>query len=309
MLWESAQRFPEKIAVIYQGQKISFRELDGLVNSFANALSRLGVRKGDRVALFMTNRPEYLITVYATARLGAVFTPMNPTYKEEEVAHQLHDSEASVLVVQESLYPRVKSIRQRVSKSLKHVVVIGRRADEGDALFLDLIRQSSPRHPPQVQLSWTDDLVALPYSSGTTGLPKGAMLTHQNLVANAIQFISAGRITEHDTMLICLPFYHIYGVMLVNGALYSGATQVIMEAFDLELSLTLIQQHQVSLYYAVPPILLALANYPNLGAYDLSHLRYIMVGAAPMAPMWRSAYRTRRRCASCRDTGSPRRRR
>ena len=284
MLWESAQRFPEKIAVIYQGQKISFRELDGLVNSFANALSRLGVRKGDRVALFMTNRPEYLITVYATARLGAVFTPMNPTYKEEEVAHQLHDSEASVLVVQESLYPRVKSIRQRVSKSLKHVVVIGRRADEGDALFLDLIRQSSPRHPPQVQLSWTDDLVALPYSSGTTGLPKGAMLTHQNLVANAIQFISAGRITEHDTMLICLPFYHIYGVMLVNGALYSGATQVIMEAFDLELSLTLIQQHQVSLYYAVPPILLALANYPNLGAYDLSHLRYIMVGAAPMAP-------------------------
>ena len=284
MLWESAQRFPEKIAVIYQGQKISFRELDGLVNSFANALSRLGVRKGDRVALFMTNRPEYIITVYATARLGAVFTPMNPTYKEEEVAHQLHDSDASVLVVQESLYPRVKSIRQRVSKSLKHVVVIGRRADEGDSLFLDLIRQASPRHPPQVQLSWSDDLVALPYSSGTTGLPKGAMLTHQNLVANAIQFISAGRITEHDTMLICLPFYHIYGVMLVNGALYSGATQVIMEAFDLELSLTLIQQHQVSLYYAVPPILLALANYPNLGAYDLSHLRYIMVGAAPMAP-------------------------
>jgi long-chain acyl-CoA synthetase len=284
MLWESAQRFPEKIAVIYQGQKISFRELDGLVNSFANALSRLGVKKGDRVALFMTNRPEYIITVYATARLGAVFTPMNPTYKEEEVAHQLQDSEASVLVVQDSLYPRVKTIRQRVNKSLKHVVVIGQRAEDGDPLFLDLIRQSPPKHPPQVQVSWTEDLVALPYSSGTTGLPKGAMLTHQNLVANAVQFISSGRITEQDSMLICLPFYHIYGVMLVNGALYSGATQVIMEAFDLELSLSLAQQHKVSLYYAVPPILLALADYPNLSAYDLSQLRYIMVGAAPMAP-------------------------
>jgi len=284
MLWESAQRFPEKIAVIYQGQKMSFRELDGLVNSFANALSKLGVKKGDRVALFMTNRPEYIITVYAAARLGAVFTPMNPTYKEEEVAYQLQDSDASVLVVQESLYPRVKTIRQRVTKSLKHVVVIGQQAEEGDSLFLDLIRQSSPKHPPQVHMSWAADLVALPYSSGTTGLPKGAMLTHQNLVANTIQFISSGRITEQDSMLICLPFYHIYGVMLINGALYSGATQVIMEAFDLELSLSLAQQYKVSLYYAVPPILLSLANYPNLSAYDLSQLRYIMVGAAPMAP-------------------------
>ncbi|ETX05342.1 class I adenylate-forming enzyme family protein [Candidatus Entotheonella palauensis] len=284
MLWESAQRFPEKIAVIYQGQKVSFRELDGLVNSLANALSKLGVKKGDRVALFMTNRPEYIISVYATARIGAVFTPMNPTYKEEEVAHQLQDSDASVLVVQESLYPRVKSIRQRVNKSLKHVVVIGQQAEEGDSLFLELIRQSSPKHPPQVQISWTEDLVALPYSSGTTGLPKGVMLTHQNLVANAIQFISSSRITEQDSMLICLPFYHIYGVMLVNGAIYSGATQVIMEAFDLELSLSLAQQYKVSLYYAVPPILLVLANYPNLRAYDLSQLRYIMVGAAPMAP-------------------------
>lgn len=283
MLWESAQRFPEKIAVIYQGQKISFRELDGLVNSFANALSKLGVRKGDRVALFMTNRPEYIISVYAIARLGAAFTPMNPTYKEDEVAHQLQDAEASVLVVQDSLYHRVKSSRPRI-KSLKHVVVVGQQAEDDNPLFLDLIRQSSPKHPPQVQVSWTEDLVALPYSSGTTGLPKGAMLTHRNLVANAIQFISSGRITEHDTMLICLPFYHIYGVMLVNGAIYSGATQVIMEAFDLELSLSLAQQYKVSLYYAVPPILLALADYPNLSAFDLSSLRYIMVGAAPMAP-------------------------
>jgi len=110
------------------------------------------------------------------------------------------------------------------------------------------------------------------------------MLTHQNLVANAIQFISSGRITERDTLLLFLPFYHIYGIMLINGALYAGATQVIMEAFDLDLSLSLAQKHQATLYYAVPPILIQLDNHPNLSAYDLSHLRYIMVGAAPMAP-------------------------
>jgi len=283
MLWESAQRFPEKIAVIYQGQKISFRELDGLVNSFANALANLGVKKGDRVALYMTNRPEYLISVYGVARLGAVFTPMNPTYKEEEVAHQLQDADVSVVVVQDSLYARVKSVRRQI-KSLKLVIIVGQRSENGDPLFLDLIRQSSPKHPPQVQLSWNGDLVALPYSSGTTGLPKGVMLTHQNLVANAIQFISSGRITERDTLLLFLPFYHIYGIMLINGALYAGATQVIMEAFDLDLSLSLAQKHQATLYYAVPPILIQLDNHSNLSAYDLSHLRYIMVGAAPMAP-------------------------
>jgi len=283
MLWESAQRFPEKIAVIYQGQKISFRELDGLVNSFANALANLGVKKGDRVALYMTNRPEYLISVYGVARLGAVFTPMNPTYKEEEVAHQLQDADVSVVVVQDSLYARVKSVRRQV-KSLKSVIIVGQRSENGDPLFLDLIRQSSPKHPPQVQLSWNGDLVALPYSSGTTGLPKGVMLTHQNLVANAIQFISSGRITERDTLLLFLPFYHIYGIMLINGALYSGATQVIMEAFDLDLSLSLAQKHQATLYYAVPPILIQMDGHPNLSAYEVSHLRYIMVGAAPMAP-------------------------
>ena len=149
MLWESAQRFPEKTAVVFQGQKISYRELDGLVNCFANALAKLGVRKGDRVALYMTNRPEYVISVYGAARLGAVFTPMNPTYKEGEIEHQIHDAEASVLVVQESLYPLVKLVRQRLT-SIKEIIVVGQRAEPGVHLFRDLLRQSSPKHPPQV---------------------------------------------------------------------------------------------------------------------------------------------------------------
>ncbi len=283
MLWESSQRFPEKIAVVFQGQKISYRELDGLVNSFANALVTLGVKKGDRVALYMTNRPEYVVSVYAVARLGAVLTPMNPTYKEAEISHQLNDAEATVLVVQESLYPLVKSVRQQVSH-LREIIIVGQHAEEGTRLFRDLIRQHAPKHPPQVPLSWTEDLVALPYSSGTTGLPKGVMLTQQNLVANNIQFIASGRITEQDTLLVFLPFYHIYGIMLVTGGLYAGATLVMMEAFDLERSLTLAQQYKVTLYYAVPPILIALDNYAELTKFDLSHLRYIMVGAAPMAP-------------------------
>jgi long-chain acyl-CoA synthetase len=141
MLWESAQRFPEKTAVVFQGQKISFRELDGLANCFANVLATLGVKKGDRVALYMTNRPEYIISLYGIARLGAVFTPMNPTYKEGEIAHQLSDAEVVVLVAQESLYPLVKSIRQQI-KSLKDIIVVGQHAEDGAHLFRDLMRQA-----------------------------------------------------------------------------------------------------------------------------------------------------------------------
>ena len=283
MLWESAQRFPEKIALVFQGQKISYRELDGLANSCANALAKLGVKKGDRVALYMTNRPEYIINLYGIARLGAVFTPMNPTYKEGEIEHQLNDAEASVLIVQESLYPLVRNVRPQLP-SLREIVVVGQRAEMGTYLFRDLIRQSSPKHPPQPVLNWAEDLVALPYSSGTTGLPKGVMLTQQNLVANNIQFISSGRITEQDTLLIFLPFYHIYGIMLLGGGLYAGATLVIMEAFDLERSLMLAQQYGVTLYYAVPPILVTLDNSARVTQYALPRLRYIMVGAAPLAP-------------------------
>ena len=283
MLWESAQRFPEKTALVFQGQKISYRELDGLANCCANALAKVGVKKGDRVALYMTNRPEYVISVYGIARLGAVFTPMNPTYKEGEIEHQLNDAEASVLVVQESLYPLVRTVRPQL-ESLKEIIVVGQQAESGTYLFRDLIRQSSPKHPPPATLNWSEDLVALPYSSGTTGLPKGVMLTQQNLVANNIQFISSGRITEQDTMLLFLPFYHIYGMMLVGGGLYAGATLVIMEAFDLERSLMLTQQYGVTLYYAVPPILVALDNSARAAQFDCPRLRYIMVGAAPLAP-------------------------
>jgi long-chain acyl-CoA synthetase len=283
MLWESAQRFPEKTAVVFQGQAISYRELDGLANSCANALAKLGVKKGDRVALYMTNRPEYIISLYGIARLGAVFTPMNPTYKEGEIEYQLNDAEASVLIVQESLYPLVRNARPQLP-SLREIIIVGQRAEGGTQRFRDLIRQSSPKHPPQPTLNWTEDLVALPYSSGTTGLPKGVMLTQQNLVANNLQFISSGRITEQDTLLIFLPFYHIYGIMLLGGGLYAGATLVIMEAFDLERSLMLAQQYGVTLYYAVPPILVALDNSSRVTQYSFPRMRYIMVGAAPLVP-------------------------
>lgn len=283
MLREAARKFTDKTAIIFKDFRITFRELDALVNSLANALLGLGVTKGDRVALFMMNRPEWVISFYATARIGAVATPLNPSYKKMEVAYQVNDSEAKLLITQEALYPIVQEARPDMPE-LKTVVVAGAKQDEDSLSFDDLVRKSSPQSPPPVNLNLREDLVALPYSSGTTGLPKGTMLTQYNLVTNNIQFISSCRATDRDILIIFLPFYHIYGTMLMGSSLYAGATQVLMERFDLVECLTLIKNHKVTMCFVVPPILIAMANYPELKRQDLSSLRFIFTGAAPLAP-------------------------
>ncbi len=282
LLKETAHKYPEKDALIFRGQRISFRELHALSNSMANALAALGVSKGDKVALYTTNRPEYVISFYAVAKLGAVSTPMNPSYKEHEVEHQLKDSEAKVIITTETLYPAAKAACSKLS-GIK-IVVIGDKTEEGSFLFKDLLKKYPATSPSLPQINLQEDLVALPYSSGTTGLPKGVMLTHKNLVCNNIQCMVCSKMTPQDVLLIFLPFYHIYGTMLMGATIASGATMVIMEAFNLEESLWSVEEYGVTLYYAVPPILLALSLYPDIKKRRLSTIRFIMVGAAPVPP-------------------------
>ncbi len=283
LLRRSAERTPEKWATAFHDQKLTFREIEGLSNSLANALLDLGVGKGDRVALYMTNRPEYLISFQATSKAGGVITPINPAYHEDEVAYQLNDSEARVLIVHEDRYPVAAAIRDRVP-GLKHVVVIGAERPPDTHSWYDLANGFPARRPPETDIDPAADLVALPYSSGTTGLPKGVMLTHRNLVCNHIQCMSGGRLTDRDVLLIFLPFYHIYGTMLMGSAVGSGALQVIMERFEMETALSLTERYRVTLFYAVPPVLLAMTHNPDLKKRDLSSVRYIMSGAAPLPP-------------------------
>ena len=283
LLQHTVDRFPDKIATVFGPQQLSFREIDGLSSSLARTLRDLHVTKGDRVALFMTNCPEYLISFEAVSKIGAVVTPLNPAYREAEAEYQLGNSEARIVIVRQEEFPIIEAVRAKLP-AVKHVIVVGSERPSDTLSFYDLVRGVSADPLPPVELDVAEDLIALPYSSGTTGLPKGVMLTHRNLVANALQGTSAGRITQRDTVLIFLPFYHIYGTMLMGKAVAAGATQVIMERFDLVTSLTLMQVHRVTLLYAVPPVLLAYANFPDLKKYDFSSLRYIMSGAAPLPP-------------------------
>ncbi len=285
MLSRAATLYPENVALVFRDISLTVREVDGLTNSFANALSALGIKKGEKVCLLMTNRPEFVISFYALARLGAIVSPMNPSYKEREINYQLENSEAVAIVVQNELVSLVEAVRSEVP-NLRHIIAVGAGdpPNTSDVLkFRDLVRQYPSTPPPKIKIDW-EDLLALPYSSGTTGLPKGVMLTHKNLVCNNLQMVAASRMTENDRFMLFLPFYHIYGTMLMGAAMYSGATAVMMERFEPVECCRLVKEHKISLFYAVPPVLIMLTNWAELKNHDFSSVRHVMSGAAPLAP-------------------------
>jgi acyl-CoA synthetase (AMP-forming)/AMP-acid ligase II len=284
MLSHGAARHPENVAVVSRDVSLTYRELEAVTNRFARALAALGVSRGDRVCLLTPNCPEYIIAFYAIARVGAVASPMNPSYREREIEYQLNDTEAVAIVAHTSLVPLVEAVRAR-TPGLRHVIAVGpgQGSSAGVRSFIDLVANQPAAPPAPVEIG-ENELVALPYSSGTTGLPKGVMITHKNLVINNIQFVACMRMRESDRLMLFLPFYHIYGTMLMGAAVHTGATCVLMERFEPVECLELVQRHRVTLFFVVPPVLLMLSNWPELTKYDLSSLRLTMVGAAPLAP-------------------------
>ena len=285
MLTLTAQRFPENSALIFKDVDLTYRELDALVNIFANALLDLSIRKGQVVGLFMINQPELLVAWFAITRIGAIVCPLNPSYKEREVAHQLSNSDAVAVIVQQELLPRIEAIRTETPE-LRYVISVGSDLHIPSGAthsFSQMVRTYPPTTPTHEKLS-QDEVIALPYSSGTTGFPKGVMLSHKNLVCNACQSLATARITSLDRMLVFLPLYHIYGIMLIGTATLSGATIVLMERFDAAECLRLIQEQRTTLLYAVPQVLALLSDWPQLHDYDLHTVRYVQAGAAPVPP-------------------------
>ncbi|MBE3560439.1 MAG: acyl--CoA ligase [Ktedonobacteraceae bacterium] len=288
LLRQAAERVPERPAIVYHDFILTYREVISIVNSLANGLRALGIGKGDCICIFTANRPEFSILLQACATIGAILSPINPVYKQRELAYQLGDTEAKVIVVQRELLSLLQAVlREGTFPHLQHILLIG--GDIPDDLpqaisFARLIHESSPKQPEPAQIS-SDDVLVLPYSSGTTGLPKGVMLTHRNLVANHTQFRAAARISHTDVTVIFLPLYHIYGILLTGSFLAAGATQVLMERFDMDQALDICERYGVTWFFAVPPILLTLnATPPALLQQKMQTVRYIKSAAAPLAP-------------------------
>ncbi len=260
------------------GRTITYAQLDELTSALAGALAARGIGKGDVVAIYMPNLPEYAILFHGVLRANATNTTANPLYTSHELAHQLEDSGAKMLFTIGPFLDNARAAAEKVG--LTDIVVVGE--SEGDEPTLaDLLAEGA--EPPELDIDPAEDLAVLPYSSGTTGLPKGVMLTHRNLVANVLQNGEVLPADEDDISIGCLPFFHIYGMtVIMNMGLRNGATVVTMPRFDLEEWLGLVEEHKATLAYVVPPIALALAKHPAVEGRDLSSLKWIMSGAAPL---------------------------
>jgi acyl-CoA synthetase (AMP-forming)/AMP-acid ligase II len=259
------------------GRTITYGQLAGGVRRVAASFAARGLGRGDVVALMAPNVPEFAVAFHGVAAAGGVNTTINSLATEQDVANQLHDSGARFMVTVPPFLDRALPAARKVG--IEELFVFGEA--DGTTPFAELLRTDA--EPPDISIEPADDLAALPFSSGTTGLPKGVMLTHRNLVANICQTETLQRVREDETLVGVLPFFHIYGMTVVmNLALRHGATVVSMPKFDLEQFLGILRDHRVTRAYLVPPIVLALAKHPAVDGYDLSGLEVIMSGAAPL---------------------------
>ncbi len=277
-LFEHADQWADKPALIDgpTNRTLTYGQLTTAVKRTATGLAARGFSKGDVFAIYSPNIPEYAIAFFGVASAGGVNTTINPTYTAKELRHQLLDSGATYLV---TIPQFLEAAREAITDTgVKEIFVFGEA--EGATPFADLMIAGEP---PQIEIDPKEDLVALPYSSGTTGLSKGVMLTHYNIVANLSQILGVEATAKTEVLMGILPFYHIYGMTAIMcNTLRAGATVVTMPRFELEQFLDLIQKHKITTAYLVPPLVLALAKHPVVDRYDLSTLDDIMSGAAPL---------------------------
>jgi len=281
-LSNAAKKYPANIAFSCQGGSLTYAELDTAVNKLAAGLQGLGINKGDSVVLFLPNNLEFVIGYYGILRAGGIVSPANPLYKGGELKHQLSDCRASGIITDGDSYPLVREIRDETG--LKAVILSDTEGAEG-AISLAEILAKYPPAPPAVDIKPKEDIAAIEYTGGTTGFPKGAMLTHYNLVANAIQNAAWLRWSDKDVIIGVLPFYHSWGACTcVNSPIYVGAQVITLPRFDAEELLRTIERKKATVLYGAASMFTMLVSSPLIGKYDLSSLKYVKAGAMPIPP-------------------------
>jgi long-chain acyl-CoA synthetase len=302
-----AEKYGKKTVLIFYGKKIGYAKLKELIDRFATALTDLGVKKGDTVALYLLNCPQYVIAYFAALRIGAKVTPISPVYTSHEIKHQLQDSDATTMVCQDILYDNV----EKTGIAMKNVIltsileylptlkkVLGKgmlgkdyadlqvptpehRAQAGLLDFQELIKKYPPQ-PPQVAIDPKREIAILPYTGGTTGLPKAAVLTHANMVAMQAQGHAFWPFFEdgNEIVMAFLPFFHIYGqVVVMFASIVRGFTMVLFTTPDIDDILSAMERYQVSAFNGVPTMFEYLKEYEKTDRVNWKRLKMIACGA------------------------------
>ena len=289
VLEDTAKRFPDRPAFLHP-RNMSFKQFKEQVDIFATALKNLDTKKGDRVALYAPNSIQWGISFYGLEKAGAILVPMNPLFKEFEVEYEANDSGAETIIVSQSGYPIVAAVKEKTS--FKNIIIIENDGEEGKFElpegtigWAELMVNTKP-DPPEYDYDAKEDLAALVYTSGTTGLPKGTMLTHYNMVSNVIQASQYFELSELDIAMTVLPLYHIYGLnVCMNQAIWLGAAQVVSPRFEVKEFCELIEKYQATYCLCVPPIFLAVVRHleePSVKGYNWADLKIFNNGAAPI---------------------------
>lgn len=341
-LLRSASLAADRIAIIFAGAELTFRELDELSDRFASGISRLGVKKGDRVALHLPNCPQFAIAYYGLLKAGAVFVPVSPLLSAREIEFQLCDSEARFLVTLDLLSETVLSIlprtpvQQLIVTSIadcypplyEEIKPLRKTSFECGLDFLELLRGGG--QPPLVDIDPRRDLAHISYTGGTTGFPKGVMLTHFNVVANACQFarwfaggdvtFSEGRLgvmrepgdsedryptrLAREVALVVVPWFHAFGTIgFLNTLIIGCTTMVVMPRFDPGEFLQAIEKYRATVIGGAPQMFVSLIEHPLFETTDMSSLRLVVSGAAPISPNLLRAFREKTSAVICEGYG------
>lgn len=282
MLAQTAERVPDKTAIIFRDQPTSYGELNRRANQVANALIGLGIQPGDRVALFMHNLPLFMEAYYGILKAGGTILPMNPLYKAGEVEYILNDSGARAFITF-GPFAAVAVAAAANAPELRHVIVASPQAVPNTLAWREVVAEASDAEPGVAVRP--EDVAVICYTSGTTGRPKGAMLTHRNLLANCEQCMAVPIIAPRpdDVLWLALPLFHIYAMNVgMNLSVMNSVTMVLIERFEPLSSLEAVQKYRCTLMLGAPPMFVAWAQIPNVRDYDLSSLRYVASGAAAL---------------------------
>lgn len=295
----SARRYPDNTAIVYYGKRISYRELLDSVERLAAALHSMGIKKGDRVALYLQNTPHFIIGYFGIMRANGVIVPINPMLTNRELKFLLEDSGTSALITTSDLYGKALSVKEETG--LREIIVgeyddylpenpeipvpttMLSRAETTGAprRWLDTLKEYPPA-PPAVEVD-VDDLAMLPYTSGSTGIPKGCMHTHATIISNAVSSAVWHNILANSTVLNTLPMFHVTGLIhSFLAPVFAGGTIVLLTRWDREAAITAIEKYRCNGWTNITTMVVDLLNHPDIARRDLSSLMFIGGGGAPM---------------------------